>query len=52
MDYQKRLKVAYLHATDNYLISFMQHSIDQHNINGCPMAFNNLDLQYGTLEKK
>lgn len=29
----------------------MEHTINQHNIDCCSMAFNNLNLQYRTLAK-
>ena len=40
---------AYLQATNHNLISFMENTIDQNNINSSSKAFNNLNLQDRTL---
>ena len=40
----------YLHATHDYLISFMEHTINQHNINCSAMTFDDLDFQHSTLK--
>lgn len=43
---------ACLYAANNNLISFVKHAINQYNINCCPKAFNNLNLQHSTLVHK